>query len=112
MGSVTPIRRGFGKRPGRKIDLLDQLLGVVDVSGLARGVFGFGGLFDFHVVKLFGIKDFATFQALDELRVFVPGNNSYPGVFASGGHRSRLVDELLYLPDCIGPFNNLKQAFL
>jgi len=48
-----------------------------------------GGFFDFHVVKLLGIKDFATFQALDELRVFVPGDNSNSRVFAGGGHRSR-----------------------
>jgi hypothetical protein len=42
----------------------------------------------------------------------VPGNNSYSRVFASGGHRSRLVDELIYSPNCSGPHNNLKQAFL
>lgn len=87
-------------------------MGVVDISDLARGVVGFGGFFDFHVVKLFGIKYFATFQTLDELSVFVPGNNSYSRVFASGGHRSRLVEELIYSPNCSGPHNNLKQAFL
>jgi hypothetical protein len=85
---------------------------VVEVSDLVRGVLRFDGFFDFHVVKLFGIKDFATFQTLDKLRVFVSGNNSYSRVFAGGGHRSRLIGEQLFPPDCSGPINNLKQAFL
>jgi hypothetical protein len=55
------------------------------VVGLVLGLLD--GLFDHHVVKLFGIKDFATLQALDELGVFVSGNDSYPGVFAGGCHR-------------------------
>ena len=87
-------------------------MGVVDISDLARGVVGFGGFFDFHVVKLFGIKYFATFLTLDELSVFVPGNNSYSRVFAGGSHLSRLISEQLFPPDCSGPINNLKQAFL
>ena len=43
--------------------------------------------FNLHVAKLFGVKDFATLQALDILGVFVPGDDSYPGVFAGGCHR-------------------------
>ena len=39
-------------------------------------------------MKLFGIKDFATLQALDKFSVFVPGNDSYLGMFADGGHLS------------------------
>jgi hypothetical protein len=46
-----------------------------------------GGFFNRHIVKLFRIKDFTTFQALDVLRVFVSGNDSYPRVFAGGRHR-------------------------
>jgi hypothetical protein len=66
-------------------------MNVVEVSEIVRGILRFGGFFDFHITKLFGIKDFATFQTLDELRVFVPGHNAYSWVFADGCHRSGLV---------------------
>ena len=42
--------------------------------------------FDCHIVKLFGIKYIPTFKALDKFGVFVPGDNSNPGVFAGGNH--------------------------
>ncbi len=45
------------------------------------------GFFNHHVVKLVGVKDFATFQALDVLGVVVSGDYSYPRVFAAGCHR-------------------------
>ncbi|MFZ0306440.1 MAG: hypothetical protein WAL75_27385 [Terracidiphilus sp.] len=51
-------------------------------------VFSLDGVFDFHVAKLFGIKNFATIQALDEFTVFVAGYDTNPGVFAGGSHRS------------------------
>jgi hypothetical protein len=52
------------------------------------------GLFNGHVMKLFGVKDFATLQALDELSVFVPGDNSHSGVFAGACHRDRIQMKL------------------
>jgi hypothetical protein len=37
----------------------------------------------------------------------VPGNDSYPGVFADGGHRFGIgLDKLLFPPDCSGLFHN------
>ena len=42
--------------------------------------------FNRHVVKLFRIKDIATFKTLNIFRVFVAGNNSYPRMFAGGDH--------------------------
>jgi hypothetical protein len=56
--------------------------------GVVRELFGVGGVFNFHVAKLFGIKDFTTIQTLDKFRVFVAGYDSNPGVFAGGSHRS------------------------
>src|SRR5580698_8076091 len=60
---------------------------VVEVSILVQGVLWFGGFLNLHVAELLGVKDFATLQALDKLSVFVPGNDTYPGVLADGGHR-------------------------
>jgi len=51
-------------------------------------VFCLDGVFDFHIAKLFGIKDFATIQALDEFSVFVAGYDTNPGMFAGDSHRS------------------------
>ena len=49
--------------------------------------FGLRGFFDLHVAELFGVEDLATLQALDKFGVFVPGNDTYPGVLADGCHR-------------------------
>lgn len=69
---------------------------------------GFGGFFDRHIMELFGIKDFATFQALDEFTVFVSGDDSYPGVFAGGRHGLYEL-KLDALPaDCSGLSMNFK----
>ena len=111
MGGVAPLRRVCGSRPRRKIGLQNQFFGLQEVSDLFRDVLFFDAFFDLHVVKLLGIKDFATFQAFDELRVFLSGNDSYSRVFAGGGHRSRLIGEQLFPPDCSGPADILKQAF-
>ena len=46
----------------------------------------FSGFFNLHVAELLGVKDLATLQALDKLHVFVPGNDTYPGVLADGCH--------------------------
>lgn len=62
-------------------------------SGVVRDLFGFDGVFDFHVAKFFGIKYFATFQALDEFAFFVAGNDSNPWVFAGGSHRSYIEEK-------------------
>jgi len=61
-------------------------------------------------MKLFGIKDFATLQALDKLRVFVSGNDSYPGVFAGGCHRIGFSSIMMLFPtDCSGLSLNFKR---
>jgi hypothetical protein len=65
-------------------------------SGVVFKVFGISGVFDLHVTKLFGVKDFATFQALNEFTVFVAGNDSNPGVSADGRHRSYIKRELAF----------------
>ena len=56
--------------------------------GFVLGVLGFSSLFNLHVTKLFGVKDLATFLAFDKLCVFMPGDDSDPGVFAGGCHLS------------------------
>jgi hypothetical protein len=50
-------------------------------------VLWFSGFFNLHVAEFLGVKDLATLQALDKLCVFVPGNDSYPGMLAGGCHR-------------------------
>jgi hypothetical protein len=57
-------------------------------SGVFQAGFCFGGLFNLHVTKLFGVKDLATILALDIFSVIVPGNDAYSGVFAGGCHWS------------------------
>jgi hypothetical protein len=57
-------------------------------SGVFQAGFWFGGFFNLHIAKLFGVKDLATIQALDIFGVFVPGDDAYPRVFADGCHRS------------------------
>lgn len=63
-----------------------------------------GFFFDYHVVKFFGIKDFATFQALDELRVFVPRDDAYPGMFAGRCHRDRFKWIRMLFPPIVAAF--------
>ena len=48
--------------------------------------FGLDGFLDLHVVKFFGVKDFATLQTLDKLRVIVPGDNTHSWMFADRCH--------------------------
>ena len=74
-------------------DRLPMSQGRRGASGVFQAGFRFGGFFNLHVAKLFGVKDFATIQALDEFRVFVPGNDAYPGVSAGGCHRSWILWE-------------------
>jgi hypothetical protein len=50
-------------------------------------LFGLDGFFDLHIVKFFGVKDFATLQTLDKLGVVVPGDNTHSWVFADRCHR-------------------------
>jgi hypothetical protein len=60
-------------------------------------------------VKFLGVKDFAAFQALNEFCVFVSGDDSYPGVFASGRHRFAIKRDWMSLSaDCSGLFSNFK----
>ena len=49
-------------------------------------MFCLDGFFDLHVMKLFGIKDFATLQAFDKFNVLMPGDNAHSRVFADGRH--------------------------
>jgi len=78
----------------------------LDVDG---GFLRIGVFFDLHIAELFGVKDLATLQALDKLGVFVPGNNTYFGVFADGCHRFCSV---FYPPDCSGLLKNIKRIFV
>jgi hypothetical protein len=71
---------------------------------LSQVVRRLGGLFNGHVIKLFGIKDFTTLQALDKLRVFVSGNDSYPGVFAGGRHRIGFSSIKMLFPPIVAAF--------
>ena len=64
---------------------------LLTFSVVVRGVLCFSGFFNLHIAKLFGVKDLATIQALDKLAVFVPGNDSYPGMLADGCHRFVVV---------------------
>src|SRR5271169_2343543 len=50
-------------------------------------LFGLDGFLDLHVVKFFGVKDFATLQTLDKLGVIVPGDYTHSRVFANRCHR-------------------------
>jgi hypothetical protein len=79
------------------------------LSEVVYGFLGIDGVFKLHIPKFFGVKNFATLQALDKLGVFVPGDNTYLRVFADGCHLSfyRLI-ELLFPQDCIGLLHNLK----
>jgi hypothetical protein len=82
-------------------------------SGVFQAGSWFGGLFNLHVAKLFGVKDLATIQALDKLTVIVPGNDAYPGVFADGCHRSLYRwEKVLFPPNSIGIFPHLKTDFV
>jgi hypothetical protein len=55
-------------------------------SGVAIALVGLDRLLNFHVTKLFRIKDFSTLQAFDKLDVVVPGDNAHSRVFTDGRH--------------------------
>jgi len=55
-------------------------------SAVFGHVFLFSRFLDLHVAELFGVKDLSTLQALNELGIFVPGNDSHSGMFAGGRH--------------------------
>ncbi len=67
--------------------MLPDQAGVEAVLYFVLRFLCFDGFFNLHISELFGVKDLATFQALDKFGVFEPGNDSYPWVFADGGHR-------------------------
>jgi hypothetical protein len=67
--------------------------------------------FDFHVMKLFRIKDIATFQALDVFCVFVPGDNSNPWVFAGGNHCFSRFGILVLFPQIVASFQAISNGF-
>lgn len=60
--------------------------------------------FDCHVMKLFGIKDIATFQALNIFGVFVPGDNSNPWMFAGGNHFFDRFEISMLFPQIVATF--------
>ena len=78
VGAQTPNGSGTNKADSQ---------GSLRVVG---GVLRFDVFFNLHIAKLFGVKDFATLQALDILGVIVPGDDSYPGVFTNGCHLSQI----------------------
>ncbi len=77
-----------------------------------RDGFLVGGLLYHHVVKLFGVKDFATFHALDIFGVVVPGDNSYLRVFAGGYHLGRINRDELLFPPIVAAFSSFSSAKL
>jgi hypothetical protein len=70
-----------------------------------------GGFLNHHVVKFIGVKDFATFQAFDIFGIVVPGNYSYPRVFAGGNHRFVSSSEVLF-PPIVATFSSFSSAKL
>jgi hypothetical protein len=72
----------------------------------------FGGFFDRHIVKFFGIEDIATFQAFNIFRVFESGDNSYPWVFAGGNHCVWQVWIWKLLPQIVASFSTISNAIL
>jgi hypothetical protein len=64
-----------------------------------------GDFFNRHVMKFLGIKDFAAFQALNKFCVFVPGDDSYPGVFANGRHRFAIREVWMLFPQIVAVFS-------
>jgi len=55
-------------------------------------------------MKLFGIKDIATFQALNIFGVFVPGDNSNPWMFAGGNHFFDRFEISMLFPQIVATF--------
>ena len=74
----TVVYRLFGKS-----SLSAQLGRAASVASLLMGLFRF---FQRDVAKLSGIKHFSALLALDELRVFLAGDDLDDGMFALGGH--------------------------
>lgn len=72
-----------------------QPVPTTSALGFRFRLLGGHSLFNFHVVKLFRVKDFAAFQALDKFDIIMPGNDADAGVFANGGHTVRLVERFL-----------------
>jgi len=70
-------------------------------SGICFCFFRLDGFLNLHIAKLFGVKDFATFQALDIFSIFVPGDNTHSWVFADGGHFSDSVGLERFSNGCI-----------
>ena len=68
------------------VDHPDGQINGADSLFVVRDVLRFDGVFHLHVTKFLGVKDLATLQALDELNVVVPGNNSHLGMLADGCH--------------------------
>lgn len=69
-----------------------------------------GDFFNRHVMKFLGVKDFAAFQALNKFCVFVPGDDSYPGVFANGRHRFAIREVWMLFPPIAAVFSTKSMA--
>jgi len=63
-------------------------------------------------MKLFGIKDIATFQALNIFGVFVPGDNSNPWMFAGGNHFFDRFEISMLFPQIVATFLAISNRFL
>jgi hypothetical protein len=75
-------------------------------------VLWFSGFFNLHIAEFLGVKDLATLQALDKLGVFVPGNDSYPGVLADGCHRFGFVGLNFSFRKIVAVFSSFWNGFL
>ena len=74
--------------------------------------FNFCRIFDFHVAKLFRVKDFATLQALNELGVLVAGDDAYFGMSAGSCHRCYSELRMLFAQNCSDLAAKCKRLFL
>lgn len=87
-----PIRRKDNDRPASACGSLFRDSYQLDGLGIAGSLLVLDrilfliGFFDSHILKFFGIKNFTTLKAFDKLGVFMPGDNTYPGMFAGGRH--------------------------
>jgi hypothetical protein len=79
---------------------------------VVRGFLGFSGFFNLHIAELFGVKDLATFQALDVFGVFVPGDDTNPGVFADGGHRFEIGWIKCSFRQIVAVFSTIENVYL
>lgn len=57
------------------------------ILSVVGDVLCFSGFFNLHVSEFLSVKNFATLQALDIFSIFMPGDDSYFGMFTGGCHQ-------------------------